>query len=159
LTVVVLMGVAGSGKSTVGRALAGRLGWEFVDGDVLHPPANIAKMSAGHPLTDADREPWLAAVRAWISTHEDGVIACSALKRRYRDAVRDDHVLFACLTGTRQLLAARLAGRHGHFLPATLLDSQLADLELPEPDEPAVIVDSDRDLADTVSQLCVVLVS
>jgi gluconokinase len=142
LTVVVLMGVAGSGKSTVGATLAAALGWPFEEGDLLHSPDNIAKMAAGHPLTDADRAPWLAAVRNWIGAHEDGVITCSALKRSYRDALRDDHVLFVHLTASRDELAARLTNRTDHFMPAALLDSQLADLEPLTEDEQALTLDA-----------------
>jgi carbohydrate kinase (thermoresistant glucokinase family) len=141
VTVVVLMGVTGSGKSTVGPLLAQRLNWPFQDGDDLHPPANVAKMAAGHPLTDEDRRPWLARVRDWIAAHDHGVITCSALKRAYRDVLRDEHVAFVQLSGTREQLTARLAARQGHFMPAALLDSQLADLEPPETDERAITVD------------------
>jgi len=141
LTVVVLMGVAGSGKSTVGAIVATRLGWPFQEGDLLHPPDNVAKMAAGSPLTDADRAPWLAQERAWINAHPDGVITCSALKRSYRDALRDDHVLLVHLAVSHEELLRRLVARHGHFMPATLLDSQLATLEPPDPDEHALTVD------------------
>lgn len=158
MTVAVLMGVAGSGKSTVGALVAARLGWPFQEGDLLHPAANVAKMAAGQPLTDEDRQPWLARVREWIAAHQDGVITCSALKRSYRDVLRDPHVVFAYLAATREELLARLTTRTGHFMPATLLDSQLADLELPEPDERAVTLDTSDSLGDTVSQLCLVLV-
>jgi carbohydrate kinase (thermoresistant glucokinase family) len=143
--VLVLMGVTGSGKSTVGGILAGRLGWPLCEGDDLHPPENVAKMASGHPLTDADRWPWLARVRAWIDEQvaagRPGVVTCSALKRSYRDVLRGEHVVFVHLNGTRAQLAARLATRHGHFMPAALLDSQLADLEPPGPDEQALTVD------------------
>ena len=142
MTVVVLMGVAGSGKSTVGTALAARLGWPFQEGDALHPPGNIAKLAAGHPLTDADRGPWLARIQEWIAAHTDGVITCSALKRGYRDTLRDAHVVFVHLAVPRGELATRLATRAGHFMPAALLESQLADLEPPADDEPAVTVDA-----------------
>jgi carbohydrate kinase (thermoresistant glucokinase family) len=143
--VLVVMGVAGSGKSTVGRLVAAELGWDFGEGDALHPAANVAKMAAGTPLTDDDRKPWLARVRAWIDEHvaagRPGVIACSALKRAYRDALRDPHVVFVHLAGSRERLAARLAARQGHFMPATLLDSQLAALEPPGAGEQALTVD------------------
>jgi carbohydrate kinase (thermoresistant glucokinase family) len=139
------MGVTGAGKSTVGGVLAGSLGWDLCEGDDLHPPANVAKMASGHPLTDADRWPWLHRVRAWIDAQIraglPGVITCSALKRAYRDELRDEHVVFVYLSGTRTELAARLAARHGHFMPPALLDSQLADLEPPGPDEQAITVD------------------
>ena len=143
--VLVVMGVAGSGKSTVGPLLAEQLGWDFGEGDELHPEANVAKMAAGKPLTDADRWPWLARVRAWIDEHvatgRPGVITCSALKRGYRDVLRDPHVVFVHLSGTREQLADRLANRADHFMPVSLLESQLADLESPGPDEQALTVD------------------
>jgi carbohydrate kinase (thermoresistant glucokinase family) len=152
-----MMGVAGSGKSTIADALADRLGWAFAEGDELHPEANIAKMAAGHPLTDDERWPWLARVRAWIDERitaaEPGIITCSALKRRYRDVLRDDHVLFVHLTATREQLLPRLATRTGHFMPASMLDSQLADLEPPGPDEQAIVVDADESPDRLVSRL------
>ncbi|HKC26408.1 MAG TPA: gluconokinase [Jatrophihabitans sp.] len=142
--ILVLMGVSGSGKSTVGHVLAERLGWDFGEGDDLHPPENVAKMAAGQPLTDEDRWPWLARVRGWIDEHiragEPAIITCSALKRKYRDMLRDPHVVFVYLAGPRDLVAARLAARQGHYMPESLLDSQLADLEPPEPDEQAITV-------------------
>jgi gluconokinase len=145
MTVLVLMGVSGCGKSTVAGVLAGRLGWDFGEGDDLHPPANIDKMAAGHPLTDADRRPWLARVAAWIHEHTDagrsGLITCSALKRAYRDVLRGDDVVFVYLHGTKDQIAARLAARHGHYMPAALLDSQFADLEPPGADENAIRID------------------
>ncbi|MBC8041033.1 MAG: gluconokinase [Opitutaceae bacterium] len=131
------MGVAGSGKSTVGRTLADSLGWRFTDADDLHPPANIAKMSTGAALTDADRSPWLAAVRTHIDTAitsgENIVLACSALKASYRAQLIADpaRVKLIYLQGTRDQLASRLAARSGHFAPPALLDSQLATLEEP----------------------------
>ena len=143
--VLVLMGVSGCGKSTVAALLAGQLGWDFEEGDDLHPAANVAKMAAGHPLDDADRRPWLAAVAAWIRQHTDagrpGIVTCSALKKSYRDVLRGDRVLFVYLAGTRDEIAARLATRHGHFMPPALLDSQFAALEPPTPDENAITVD------------------
>jgi carbohydrate kinase (thermoresistant glucokinase family) len=145
--VLVLMGVSGCGKTTVGRILADRLGWAFEEGDILHPQSNIEKMSAGHPLTDADRERWLASIAEWVGARldsgENGVITCSALKRRYRDVInrRGSGVVFGFLAGTRATIADRLAARAGHFMPPILLDSQLADLEDPEPDEPHIRVD------------------
>ena len=145
--IVVLMGVSGCGKSTVGGVLAGRLGWPLAEGDDLHPPENVAKMAAGHPLDDDDRRPWLERIRAWIdgrlAAGESGLVTCSALKRRYRDVLRGTggDVVFVYLHGTREQLLARLTTRQGHFMPASLLDSQLADLEPPEPDERAVRID------------------
>lgn len=144
---VVVMGVSGVGKSTVGRALAGRLGWEFGEGDALHPTANVARMRAGVPLTDADRKPWLAAVRAWIEERAAAgrsvVVSCSALKQRYRDELREARgarVVFAHLDGGAALVRERLAGREGHFMPVSLLASQLADLEPLGADEDGVRV-------------------
>jgi gluconokinase len=144
--IVILAGVSGSGKTTVGRLLAGRLGWPFADGDTFHTPASVAKMSAGIPLTDDDRRPWLAAIRAWIdgriAAGGSGVVACSALKRRYRDFLRDGRpdVRLVFLDLTRDEGLARLQARHGHFFPARLLDSQFADLEPPGPDEGALVL-------------------
>lgn len=153
---LVVMGVSGAGKTTVGRALAAALGWPFVEGDELHPAANIARMSAGTPLTDADRAPWLAAVAAAIGDHEeravDVVVTCSALRRAYRDRLRAGHpsVRFLHLTADAAVLRARLAHRTGHFLPATLLASQLATLEPLAPDEPGWTVPSDAPLPELV---------
>jgi gluconokinase/shikimate kinase len=148
--VLVLMGVSGSGKTTVAAALARRLGWAFQEGDALHPRANVAKMEAGEPLTDDVRRPWLEAVARWIDARldagENALITCSALKRSYRDMLdkRGHGVVFAFLSGPQGMIAARLAKRHGHFMPASLLDSQFADLEPPGPDEPALTVDAAR---------------
>ncbi|MCS0499427.1 gluconokinase [Protaetiibacter mangrovi] len=138
---VVVMGVSGSGKSTVGALLAGRLGWVFVDGDELHPSANVAKMAAGIPLDDDDRWPWLDAVGERLAAGPV-VVACSALRRAYRDRLRAaaPGVRFVLLDGTRELLAARMSSRH-HFMPETLLDSQLATLERPDPDEHVLVYD------------------
>lgn len=140
---IIVMGVSGSGKSTVGAALAARRGWCFVDGDDLHPPANVAKMAAGEPLTDADRTPWLARIAEALQDCRDIplVIACSALKRRYRDRLRqaDSGVRFVFLYGSTTLLAQRLSGRAGHFMPTSLLQSQLDALEAPGPDEADVL--------------------
>lgn len=135
--VIVVMGVAGSGKTSHGRALAAALGWDFADADDFHPPANIAKMSAGTPLTDTDRTPWLASLRAEIerrlAAETPFVLACSALKQAYRDALWADRprMRLVFLDGPRELLAERLTARSGHYMPAVLLDSQLADLEPP----------------------------
>ena len=138
---VVVMGVSGTGKSTVGAALADALGIPFVEGDDLHPAANVAKMAAGIPLTDADRAPWLDAVAAALESPV--VVACSALKRRYRDRLREaaPGLALVYLHGTAELLAARMEGREGHFMPTALLQSQLDTLEEPAPDEDAIPVD------------------
>ena len=145
--VLVLMGVSGSGKTTVGAVLASRLGWPFEDGDALQPQSNVEKMKAGLPLNDFDRWPWLEMVRTWIETRldrgENGIIACSALKRSYRDVLdrRGSGVVFVFLAGSKEMIASRLDARHGHFMPPNLLDSQFADLEEPSSDEPAIRVD------------------
>ncbi|WP_241847720.1 gluconokinase [Streptomyces sp. CB02009] len=147
---VLVVGVAGSGKSTVGRLLAERLGWVYKDADEFHSDADRAKMAAGHPLTDRDRGPWLTAVGRWMGQmRADGrgaVVTCSALKRDYRDALRAGHreIQLVYLRGTRELLHSRLAARAGHFFPADLLDSQLEDLQEPGPDEHAWVVEIDR---------------
>jgi gluconokinase len=140
------MGVSGSGKTTVGRLLAERLHWIYAEADDFHPPANIRKMAAGIALTDEDRRPWLAAISAWIDKQiaagEPGVVTCSALKRTYRDELRADRaeVQLIYLHGDRDLIAARLAARHGHFFHVELLDSQFAALEEPTPDENVLVV-------------------
>ena len=135
--IVILMGVAGSGKTTVGARLAQDLGWAFDDADGFHPSANVAKMSAGQPLTDADRAPWLAAIGAYITDRlargETAVVTCSALKQAYRDQIVPDPacVRLVYLRGTRDQLWARLCGRENHFMKPAMLDSQLAALEEP----------------------------
>ena len=142
---VVVMGVSGSGKSTVGAALAQRLRVPFVDGDDLHPPANVAKMAAGHPLDDHDRYPWLEAIGEWLAAHDEagGVVASSALKRKYRDQLRHHarRAEFVNLPGPPKVIAARQATRPGHFMPASLLTSQFATLEPLAPDEHGLVVD------------------
>ena len=141
------MGVSGSGKTTIAKALAARLGWPFKEGDELHPAGNVAKMRAGIPLTDDDRRPWLDKVAAWIDGWRKagtaGVITCSALKRSYRRLIADGRpeVRFLYLHGDRAVIAARLAARKTHFMPADLLDSQIATLEVPGPDEPVMTVE------------------
>jgi gluconokinase len=144
MTVIVVMGVAGTGKTTVGQDLAGRLGVDYAEADAFHPEANIEKMSSGHPLTDEDRRPWLHAIADWIREHQasGGVVSSSALKRRYRDVLRTGgDVWFLHLHGQRELIAERMKSRSGHFMPVSLLDSQLADLEPLETDERGVVAD------------------
>lgn len=144
---LVVMGVSGSGKTTIARLLADRLGYRFAEGDDFHPPANVAKMSRDEPLTDDDRAPWLAAIHTYaverLAAGDRLVVTCSALKRRYRDVllrgIGDGRVVF--LHGDRELIAGRLAARKGHFFPADLLDSQFSALEEPAPDENALVVD------------------
>ncbi len=146
LTSVVLMGVSGSGKTTVGHRAAALAGMRFIDADALHPLENVAKMAAGHPLDDADRAPWLDSV-AQALAHEAGVIvACSSLLRSYRDRLRVDapHTIFVLLQLSRTELERRLAARPGHFMPASLLDSQLAAFEAPTPDEGVHVLDASQ---------------
>jgi gluconokinase len=158
-TTLVVMGVSGSGKTTVARLLAERLGWELAEGDDFHPAANVAKMAAGQPLTDSDRAPWLSTLADWIAAREaqgtDAVLTCSALKRRYRDVLRDGHpsVLFLHVTVDPETLRRRLADRRGHYMPASLLDSQLAALEPLEPDEPGLTCDADGPPDDVVERV------
>lgn len=155
-TLLVMAGVSGSGKSSVGRRVADRLGWPFLDGDSLHSPANIAKMRADQPLDDADRLPWLDAISRWMDARQaegtSAVIACSALKQRYRDRLRHGHpdVQFIWLKVDRAELARRLDQRTGHFMPAALLASQLAAWEPPAPDEPVMTIPANGDLEATV---------
>jgi gluconokinase len=146
LSVVVVMGVSGCGKSTIASMLAHRLNWIYEDGDWFHPQSNVRKMHAGEPLTDEDRWPWLHGIAAWIDASRrvgnHGTVACSALKRAYRDILvgerRDVRIVY--LKGERDLIARRLAARDGHFMPPSLLDSQFAALEEPQPDEHPIVV-------------------
>ena len=145
--IAVVMGVSGSGKTTVGEIIAERLGWTYAEGDSLHPPENVAKMASGHALDDADRWPWLQRVRDWIDEQvaagRSGVVTCSALKRSYRDLLSKDRpeVVFVHLVGTAEQITERLVPRHGHFMPAALLDSQFHDLQPLGPDENGIEVD------------------
>ena len=156
---LIVMGVAGSGKSTIAEKLAERMGWRYEDGDKFHPASNVAKMSAGHPLTDEDRWPWLKAIADEIDrackAGEDVVIACSALKHSYRDILvhgRDD-VRIVYLRGTQELIADRLAQRKGHFMPPELLASQFKTLEPPDPDENPLTVSIDASVEEIVDDI------
>jgi gluconokinase len=146
---LVVMGVAGSGKTTIGTALAARLDRAFAEGDDFHSAENVAKMARGEPLTDADREPWLAALAEWIASHQRAarstVLTCSALKRRYRDTLRAAaplHVAFVHLAAPRDALLERMRQRKGHFMPPELLDDQLAALEPLGADESGITLDA-----------------
>lgn len=145
--VIVVMGVASSGKTTIGTMLAERLAWPYRDADSFHPPANVAKMSSGLPLDDTDRAPWLDAIATWIQEQLDhdrsGVVSCSALRRAYRDRVVAGRpgVRIVHLVGDRALIAERMSRRKDHFMPASLLDSQFETLEPPAPDENVLAVD------------------
>jgi carbohydrate kinase (thermoresistant glucokinase family) len=161
--VLIVMGVSGSGKSTIGTLLAMRLQWEFEDGDWFHPAANVDKMHRGIPLTDEDRRPWLAAIAEWIDQTRrsggHGVIACSALKRRYRDVLVGDRkdVGLVYLKGDEALIARRFATRHEHFMPVSLLHSQFEALEEPGPDENPITVSVEPAPREVVSQIVSVL--
>jgi gluconokinase len=142
-TSLIVMGVAGAGKTTLAHALAERLGWAFLDADALHPPANVEKMRAGQALTDADRAPWLAAVAAWMDAQPGPcVVACSVLKRAYRAALMDGRpeARLVYIDASPDLVAARVADRPGHYFPASLVESQFHSLEAPGPDERPIIV-------------------
>jgi carbohydrate kinase (thermoresistant glucokinase family) len=155
----VVMGVSGTGKSTIAEELAARLGWPFEEGDSLHPESNIAKMHAGIPLTDADRLPWLESVAAWIdgqrAKKQPGIITCSALKRTYRQIIIGDRpeVRLVYLRSGRDLIAEHLAGRHGHFMPAALLQSQIDTLEEPDPSEDPLTVDAGAPAAHVTDEI------
>ncbi len=146
-THVVFMGVSGSGKSTIARAVRDRLGWDFAEGDDFHPPANVATMAAGRPLTDADRFPWLGALAAWIGEREaagrPSLMSCSALRRSYREVLRSgaERVTFVHLAGDKGMLLERMDARD-HFMPPTLLESQLATLEPLGDDEAGLTLDA-----------------
>ena len=155
--VIVVMGVASSGKTSLGERLAERLGWPFRDADSFHPPENVAKMAGGTPLTDEDRKPWLAAIAAWIddlrARGEHGIVTCSALKKVYRDVIVGDRpdVRLVYLRGSRELIGRRMAARQHHFMPPALLDSQFAVLEEPGEDEKPLVV-SVEDTKDAIVQ-------
>jgi carbohydrate kinase (thermoresistant glucokinase family) len=158
-THLVVMGVAGTGKSTIARALAERLGWPFGEGDDLHPAANVAKMAAGIPLDDADRWPWLDAIAAWTADQaaagNSTIVTCSALRRTYRDRLRAaaPDTVFVHLVGSPALLAERMTARRDHFMPTSLLQSQLETLEPLEADEPGFTVDVELPAAAIVDEV------
>ncbi|MGN7862727.1 gluconokinase [Microbacterium sp. 22303] len=156
-TILVVMGVSGSGKSTLAGVLAGRLGWALQEGDDLHPAANVAKMEAGIPLTDEDRRPWLELIRDWIVAKQEagqpGVVTCSALRRSYREILARPGVEFVHLKGTKHDLAERLGRRLGHFMPASLLDSQLDTLEPLASGEAGFVVDAALPVQDAAQQV------
>ena len=156
---LIVMGVSGSGKSTIAEALGRRLGWRFEDGDSFHPPSNVEKMRAGHPLTDEDRWPWLNAIADEIGrickARDHVIIACSALKHAYRDVLlrgRND-VRFVFLKGTQELIADRLAHRKGHFMPPELLTSQFRTLESPDASEHVITASIDASVAAIVDDI------
>jgi ribose 5-phosphate isomerase A len=157
--ILVIMGVSGAGKTTVAEELAARLGWPFKEGDALHPEANIVKMHLGMPLTDTDRQPWLERVAAWIdgqrARKEPGIVSCSALKKSYRQVIIGDRpeVRLVYLRGGRNLIAEHLAGRHGHFMPAGLLQSQIDTLEEPDPSEDPLIIATDAPAAQLADEI------
>ena len=161
--IVIVAGVSGSGKTTVGALLAGRLGWRFADADDFHPAAHVAKMAAGVPLTDEDRWPWLRTIAAWmderIAGNDPAVITCSALKRSYRDLLLDGRpqARMVFLAPDRGELTRRLAARHGHFFPGQLLGSQFADLEPPQPEERVLTVVPAADPETTAASIIAVL--
>ena len=146
MTVVVMMGVSGSGKTTIAEIVGKHLSWPMLEGDKFHPPANVEKMSHGIPLTDEDRWPWLRAIAAaiddWRANRQSGVVACSTLKRAYRDILIGDRkdVVLVYLRGSKDLIGQRMAARKGHFMPSALLDSQFATLEEPQDDERPIVV-------------------
>ena len=156
---VVLMGVSGSGKSTVMERMVERFGWASAEADDFHPAANVAKMASGHPLTDEDRWPWLRALATWIGKREaageNGVITCSALRRAYRDLLRDGHpsVRFVHLVVDPEALERRMKQRRGHFMPSSLLGSQLEILEAFQPDEPGLVVSGELPCDEIVNEV------
>jgi gluconokinase len=163
IVTLVVMGVAGVGKSSVMAALAERLGWPALEGDTLHPPANVAKMGAGIPLTDEDRRPWLERIATWIGEREragsSSILTCSALRRGYRDILRSGHpsVLFVHLVAPEVVIEERIGDRAGHFMPASMLASQLETLEPLDPDEPGWAVDAMATRAEIATQIIAAL--
>jgi gluconokinase len=154
---LLLMGVSGSGKTTVGALLAGKLRWLYAEADAFHSPANVAKMASGHPLTDEDRWPWLEAIGGWIDERiakgEPGVVTCSALKRIYRDKLRRPELLFVYLRGSREVIAERLTARQAHFFKPGMLDSQFLALEEPTDDENVLTVQIGKSPAEIVDEI------
>jgi gluconokinase len=159
--IILVMGVSGSGKTTIGAMLAGRLGWEYAEADDFHPQANVDKMHAGIPLTDEDRWPWLERIAGWIDDEmaagRSAVVTCSALKRAYRTLLHRDGNRLVYLDGSKELISRRLAARHGHFFPAALLDSQFRDLEPPGPDENPIVIPLNGSPAQTVDKIIAAL--
>ena len=156
--IVIIFGVSGAGKTTVGKLLARRLGWHFLEADDFHPSANVAKMHSGHPLTDEDRWPWLERLREQIelslAAGENAVLACSALKRKYRDCLRvNSDVRFVFLRGDDAFIAEQFRHRRGHFMNPALLRSQFADLEEPEPDESVITMELGRMPEEVVEEI------
>ena len=155
-SIVVVMGVTGCGKTTIGRLLAERLGIAYAEADSFHPPANVARMAAGQALDDDDRNPWLVAIADWIRARrraeEGGVVSCSALKARYRDLLREAHprVWFLHLRADRGVITCRIAGRHGHFMPVSLIDSQFQALEPLRANEAGLVIDASAPPEDIV---------
>lgn len=164
-TTVVIMGVTGTGKTTVMQALAERLGWPAAEGDEFHPASNVHKMAAGHPLDDDDRWPWLESIAAWVGGREQAgesaLVTCSALRRAYRDLLRRGHpsVWFVHLLAPPAVLAERMEHRSGHYMPVSLLTSQLETLEPLEPDEPGIAVEADRPAAEVVGEIMNAIIS
>ncbi|HEY6880447.1 MAG TPA: gluconokinase [Polyangiales bacterium] len=156
---IVVMGVSGAGKSVIGRALAAQLSFPYIDGDDLHPAANIAKMRSGVPLDDDDRAPWLERVGTWLAQHTQGVVSCSALRRRYRDRLREaaPGARFVQLNVDTERLTQRLSARRGHFMPGSLLASQLSAFEPLTPDEHGVLLDNDGGTPDEIAARAVEL--